>query len=107
MHKMKKMVPYLLVMFLDFYLLPLLIKDTGTAILILIVIVPITCFVCAAVYGAVYRFSLLFCVLTAIIFVPTVFIFYNSSAWFYTIGYGMVAIVGNGIGLIFNKQKKS
>lgn len=95
------MLPYLIVIILDFYLLPLLIKDTGTAMLTLLVAVPLICGVCAVFYGARNGFNLLFCTLVMILYLPTIFIFYNSSAWVYIIGYGIVAIVGNAVGMLF------
>lgn len=105
MNKFIKMLPYLLVMVLDFYLLPFLIKDTGTAMVILLVVVPLICLICAIVFGAKNNFNLLFCMIVAILYVPTIFIFYNSSAWVYVIGYGIVAIIGNIVGMLFHKQK--
>lgn len=106
MSQCKRMLPYLLVMALDFYLLPFLISDTGTAMLILLIAVPLICVACSAVYGAKNGFHLLFCLLVAILFVPTIFVFYNSSAWIYVIGYGIAAIVGNALGAGFHQRTK-
>jgi hypothetical protein len=41
----------------------------------------------------------------AILFAPTIFIFYNTSAWVYIITYAIVALVGNGIGRIFYRKR--
>lgn len=65
------------------------------------------CLGCAAAYGAKNGFNLIFCAVVTILFVPTIFIFYNSSAWVYAIGYGITAIIGNAIGAIFYKRAKS
>lgn len=104
MDKIKKMLPFLIVMALDFYILPFLIRDTGTAMIMLMVVMPLICLVCAAIYGAKYSFNLLFCVLVTILFVPSIFIFYNSSAWIYVVYYGIVGIIGNTIGMLFGNH---
>lgn len=104
MNSLKKMLPYILVMILDFYLMPLLIKDTGLAILMLLVVIPFICLVCSIIYGSKNGFNLLFCVIVTLLYVPTIFVFYNSSAWVYVVGYGVVTIVGNFIGMLINKR---
>lgn len=99
MDKIKKMLPYLMIMVLDFYLLPFLIGDTGSAMVMLLAVVPLICLICAAIYGVKYGFNLLFCGLVTMLYVPTIYIFYNASAWVYVIGYGVVVIIGNALGI--------
>lgn len=106
MDKVKKMLPFLLIMVVNFYLLPLFINGTGLAIVILLVVIPLICLTNAAFYGAKHGFCFLFCVLVTILFVPTIFIFYNSTAWIYVVIYGIVVIVGNAIGMLFGKRTK-
>lgn len=106
MKALKNMLPYLVVTLVNFYLLPFLIKDTGSAMIILLVIVPIICFVCSVLYGVKYSFHWLYAVTVAILFIPTIFIFYNSSAWIYIVGYSFIALIGNVIGMIIYKAKK-
>lgn len=101
MKKAKKMLPYLTIIILDFYLLPSLIKDTGTAMMMLLVVIPLICFVCSVVYGIKNSFNPFYSLIVAILFVPSVFIFYNSTAWIYVLGYGIIALAGNIIGMIF------
>ena len=81
MKKLKSMLPYLLVIVLDFYLLPFLIKDTGSAMMMLLVVVPLICFVCSLSYGINNSFNWLYAMIVAVLFAPTILIFYNSSAW--------------------------
>ena len=101
MEKMKRLWPYLLVILSDFYLLPLLIKDTGTAMLLLLVIMPLICSVCSCVYGVKHSYSLFYALIVAALFVPSIYAFYNSSAWVYALAYGIIALVGNLGGAIF------
>jgi hypothetical protein len=100
------MLPFLLVIVLGFYLLPLLITDTGMAMLLMLVIIPLICFICSVVYGVKHSLNILYAVLVSVLFLPTVFIFYNSTAWVYTVAYGVIALAGNAIGLIFYKRRK-
>ncbi|MGI6161650.1 MAG: hypothetical protein ACOYJD_06430 [Christensenellales bacterium] len=106
MENIKKMLPYLAVVVLAFYLLPLLIKDTGSAMLMLLNVVPIIVFVCAVVYGIINSFNPIYAIAVMLLFVPTIFIFYNMTAWVYALGYGIISFAGNAIGILFRKNGK-
>lgn len=106
MKKLRDMIPFLAVIMLDFYLLPFLIRDTGSAMLMLLVVVPLICFVCSLVYGIKNSFCLTYAIVVAILFIPTILIFYNSTAWVYIFGYGAIALVGNAIGMVFSRGRK-
>ena len=103
MSKIKVMVPYLLIVIAAYYLLPLLIQDTGAGMLILIIAIPLICLVASMLYGAKNSFNLMFALIVAILFIPSLFIFYNSSTWVYTVGYGIIALIGSLIGMTINK----
>ena len=98
--------PYLLVHLCIFYLLPLCIVDTGTAILILLVVTPSICFVTSIVWGKLHQFHWQYAVLVSLLFLPTLYIYYNESATIYVIAYGIIACIGNVIGSFFGKKKK-
>ena len=98
MEKLRKMIPYLLINTLIFYLLPYLIKDTGSAMIILLVIVPVASFLVAYAYGYKNSFSWIFPILVMLIFTPTVFIFYNESATIYIFAYGIISLIGSLLG---------
>ena len=88
---MKKSLPYVLLLLLNFYLLPVWIRDTGSAILMLLCIIPTGCFLCSVLYGflgGIGRYHLL---LVAALFVPSLFLYYNISAWVYLVVYGILA----------------
>lgn len=103
--KFVSLIPYVIVLALDFYLLPLLIKDTGTAMFFVLFIIPLIAFVCSVVYGTHRSFDFLIPIVTMILFVPTIFIYYNSSAWVYIVAYAIVTLVGEGVGKMFNKNR--
>ena len=90
----KKMLPCLILMIITFYIFPLLIQNTGMGMLILLIIVPLICFVCSFLYGIKNHFHLLFSILLTVLFIPSVFIYYNSSALIYAPIYGLLSLLG-------------
>jgi glucan phosphoethanolaminetransferase (alkaline phosphatase superfamily) len=99
----KRVLPYLIVNIAAFYLLPMVIKDTGSAMAILLFAIPLICFITAIIFGIKHSFQWLYPIIIALLFIPTIFIFYNTTAWIYIIGYGVIAAAGNLIGKLFNK----
>lgn len=106
MNKFKRMLPYLLVIALAIYLLPALGKDTGSFMLILLIAIPFVCFVGALLHGAKWGFNVLFSIIVAALFIPTIFIYYNSSAWVYTVIYALAALIGSALGGFGLRKKK-
>ena len=100
------MIRYLFVLALSFYLLPLLINDTGSGMMMLLIVIPLICLVSSFFYGIRYSFNKWFAIIIAALFTPTIFLFYNYSAWVYIVGYGIIALIGNSIGMILYKQGK-
>lgn len=89
----------LLLMLAAFYALPLICHtlwaDSGADMLLMLFVIPACCFVISLFVGRKISFNALYSVIVALIFVPSIFIFYNYTAWFYVIAYGLVATVGN------------
>ena len=104
MKKIREMSVYLIVIILAFYVLPAFINDTGTGIFFLIILTPIICFVTSIIYGIRHSFNLIFLLLIMILFVPTIFIFYNESAAVYVLIYGIIAAIGNLLGSLIKKM---
>ena len=99
MEKIREMSLYLIVIMLAFYVLPVLINDTGTGIFFLLI-----CFLTSLIYGIRHSFNLIFLLLIMILFVPTIFIFYNESAAVYVLIYGIIATTGNLLGSLIKKM---
>lgn len=95
------LLPYAIVLAADFYLLPCLIRDTGAAMVLMLCVIPLVAFCCSVIYGVRHGFTYLLPVIAAILFFPTVFIYYNASAWVYAVFYGVITLAGNRIGRIF------
>jgi len=104
MKKIREMSVYLIVIILAFYVLPAFINDTGTGIFFLIILTPIICFVTSIIYGIRHSFNLIFLLIIMILFIPTIFIFYNESAAVYVLIYGIIATIGNLLGSLIKKM---
>lgn len=101
MNKIKMNWGYYLVLALCFYISPFFMKDTGTAMLLLLSVIPIICFVLSVLNGMNFGFNLSYLLGVPVIFIPSIYIFYNSSAWIYVAIYFVIALIGNWIGCIF------
>ena len=103
MTAIKKNIPFYIFIILVFYVLPLAIIDTGSGMFFLLLVFPILTFIASIVYGAKNGFRFYFPLLTTLLFVPSVYIHYNSSANIYAVGYGVIALIGVLIGAFFHK----
>lgn len=95
--KLTGLIPYAA----DFWLLPFPARNTGTAMLLMLCVMPAAAFVTALVYGMRRGLSLLLPAAAFLLFLPAVFIHYNTSAWVYAMVYAVVVLAGNGVGRIF------
>lgn len=86
MDKLRKMLPFLGVNVFAFYILPFLNMHTNGVILLLLIEIPVICFVTALIYGIKRSFDLIYTLIVMLIFVPTIFMFYNESAAIYIWG---------------------
>ena len=98
MNRIKKLFPYLMVNVICFYLLPLLMKDTGSGMFILLFVIPVITFVNAIMCGRKNSFDILYPLLVMVIFVPYVLIYMNESATIYIFIYGVISLMGCFVG---------
>lgn len=105
-NKNKKILPYLIIAIASFYILPLLGKNTGYFILVLLVIFPLVSFNIGLIYGTKYGFNGLLPLLLGGVFLPTIFIYYNISAIIYFPTYQTLTLLGNIIGNFIRKKTK-
>ena len=66
---------------------------------------PVYAFVCSLLFCRKYGFKLWIVLLIAILFVPTMLIFYNSSTFIFVVVYFIIAVVGCVIGAVSYKGK--
>jgi len=93
-----KTLVYALACLLEFGLLPLLIHDTGSAIVLMLIVLPAVTILLAGLFGffgGKCRYALL---LPCAVFAATLFLFYNSTAWVYIFVHGVLGLVGWAIG---------
>lgn len=76
--QLKQIIPYLMFLGLLFYLSPMLISNTGTAIFFLLGVFPIISFGCSFIYGLkhISFWNILF---VPVLFIPSGLIFYQWS----------------------------
>lgn len=98
MNRIKKLLPYLMVNVIAFYLLTMLVKDTGSGMFILLFAIPVITFVNAIMCGRKNSFDLLYPLLVMAIFVPYVIIYMNESATIYIFIYGVISLMGCFVG---------
>lgn len=104
MDKLKKNMIFYIVLLADFYVIPCLIKDTGSGMFVMLMIVPLICLVTSIFYGIRNGFRFLYILIVPIMLIPSIFIFYNYTAWVYVVAYTVIALLGNLIALPFRKK---
>lgn len=100
-NKKKTILIFISILIIVFYLLPLLFKGN---IALILLINPLTVLISSILYSKNSGFNLVIVIITALLFLPTIFVFYNESAWIYIVLYSIISLVGSYIGSILNKQ---
>ena len=104
MDKIKKNWIYYLIIFIAFYLVPILIKDTGSGMFILLIVIPLITLITSIIYGLRNTFDFIYLLIVAMLFIPTLFIYYNTSALVYVIAYSMIAVIGELLGKTLQRK---
>lgn len=100
------LLPYAAVLAADFWLLPLCIRDTGSGMMLLLCVVPVIVFCCGLFRGLKGGNWLWLSCAAMLLFAPSIFCFYNATAWVYIPIYGAVAAAGCAIGRLIGKIRK-
>lgn len=100
------LVKYALFFAAVFYVVPLVMKNTFSAILVLLCLFPVASFFCALYYGIKSGFSLWIPAITSLLFAGSIFIYYNSTAYIYIAIYGLIALLGNAAGAFLKKHEE-
>jgi len=104
MEKLKKNWIYYLIILIAFYLVPIRITDTGSGMAILLIVIPLIALITSLIYGLRNTFDFIYPLVVAIMFIPTLFIYYNASAWIYIISYSLIALIGELLGKTLQKK---
>lgn len=94
---------YYILILIDFYGLPFLIKDTSSAMFMMIGIMPLVCLLTSMMLGLNLGISYSYPFIVALLFIPSIFIYYNYTAWVYSISYGLLAFVGECVPTLLSK----
>ena len=103
---LKKLLVYTIILVIVFYLIPISTKfktPMELSFTLMIVLNPIACLGTAAVFGIKHGFKWYFLMLAPILFTPSMYIFYNDSAFPYIVIYITFSAIGMGVGCIFRK----
>ena len=83
-----------------FYIFPLFAGPTDAMGMVLLII--IATFILSLIIGAISKTNLKFIypIFTSLVFIPSIFIYYNESALIHSIWYLVASIIGLGLGLL-------
>lgn len=71
---------------------------------ILLIVIPLITLITSLMYGLRNTFDYVYPLIVAILFIPTLFIYYNTSAWIYIIVYSVIAVIGELVGKMLQKK---
>jgi len=106
MKTLKSMLIFWGITLIGFYGLPFAIKNMAAAMIVLLFATPLFSFVCSLVFGIKNGFNIFYPLVTGLLYIPAIFIFYNESAWIYPVAYFIVSLIGNLIGRAFFSKHK-
>ena len=101
--KYQKEIIILLIQLFMFYIFPLFAGPTDAIGMVFIIIV--TTFILSLIIGTIskQKIKYLYPVIISLLFIPSIFIYYNESALIHSLWYLVISSIGIIIGLIFNK----
>lgn len=88
-----------------FYLLPLIIKDDGIIFMILALLLGTFALTLIINVISDKKIKYFYPIIATFIFIPSIFLYYNSSAWIHTIWYFIDSLFGEIIGICIYKIK--
>ena len=102
---LKEIIIFLLQIFI-FYILPLFAGPTD--IMGLVFLMLLSTFLLSLIIGIISKNKIKYYypVSVALLFIPTIFIYYNESALIHSIWYLVISLIGFLIGMILNKLNK-
>lgn len=102
----KKYIVYIVIAKM-YYFIPLyLVKDTGSGIFLLLIVIPVIVFLISLIFATKNGFRWYFSVIVGLLWFPNVFIL-NDSAGSYIMIYGAISLIGQLIGNLLRKYRKS
>ena len=101
--KYLKEIIILIIQLFMFYIFPLFAGPTDAMGMVFIII--ITTFILSTIIGTIpkHKIKYLYPITISLLFIPSIFIYYNESALIHSLWYLVISTIGIIIGLIFNK----
>ena len=96
----------LVIAMIAFYAMPIFIIDTGSGMFFLLLVIPVFCFISGLIYGIIDGFKWFYPIILAVLFIPAIFIYFNSSALIYTLIYGVITLIGNMVGWLIYRARQ-
>lgn len=100
-----KWLPFLAAMIFVFYAIPPLLEGTAFEDFALMIFTPAFCLGSGLIFGKIYGWVWYYCVVTALIFAPTLVLNYTQSDIHYIFEYGFLTLMGSLIGYAFHRDK--
>ena len=106
MKKYLKEIIILIIHLLVFYIMPLFAGPSDTMGLIVLII--LLTFILSILIGSLSKEKIkyLYPIIISILFIPSIFIYYNDSALVHSLWYLIISFIGIGLGIIINKLFK-
>lgn len=103
MKQYMKEIVILVLQLLMFYVFPLTAGPTDAMGMVFLILVSV--FTLSAIIGGIsdYKMKFLYPIVIAILFIPSVFIYYNESALIHALWYLVIGAIGLGIGAVIHK----
>ncbi len=106
MKKYFKEIMLLLIQLFMFYISPLFAGPTDTMGMVVLIILSV--FILSIILGIISnnKIKYLYPVIISVLFIPSIFLYYNESALIYVLWYLIISFIGLGIGLLIYQLKK-
>ncbi len=101
-----KMIPYLAINAVMFYVVPIYATYIPLRMLILLTATPTMVFIVALIYGGRNSINFIYCILATGVFWPAIDMYYKEEGYIYLSIFGALNLTGNIIGRILYKRKK-
>lgn len=100
---LKKHYVYIITIIIYYVVVPVLCKDTDSAMFTLLIILPLVSILISSISAKTIGFKLHLSIIVGLLWLPMAFIF-NESAAIYALIYGITSMIGQGIGYLFKKE---
>ena len=100
--KYRKLLVYVVVTLLYYFIPVFLIQDTGSVMFFIVIGIPVVVFVVSMLFSVKYGYYWYFPIIIGLLWIPNLFLL-NDSAAIYILMYAVVSLVGQLIGILFKK----